>query len=130
VAHREAAVSLTAVKGFFLRRQFADGAIRGVATKGALSASDELASLLRPGGELLGSPGIRPGIRTLSSRQALDDLFEQLSARGVPTNSKYPGTGFDLPDGGFVGLRESARYGPTIDINIPGFEVFKYHLGG
>jgi hypothetical protein len=41
----------------------------------------------------------------------------------------YNGVAIDLPGGGFIGLRESTKHGPTIDINVPGFEdVTKFHF--
>jgi len=70
-----------------------------------------------------------PGIREVSSQKELDELFEQIRAHGTPTQSRYPGTGYDLPGGGFVGRRESKRFGPTLDINIPAVrDVRKIHV--
>lgn len=85
--------------------------------------------ILRPGGSPIGNAGTSPGIREVSTRKQLDDLFEELSIHGSPTSSRYPGTGVDLPGGGFVGLRQSQRHGPTLDINIPGLrDVRKIHV--
>jgi hypothetical protein len=85
--------------------------------------------ILRPGGAPIGRPGTSPGIREVSTREELDDLFEQLRIHGSPTSSKYPGTGIDLEGGGFLGLRQSGRHGPTLDVNIPGVrDVRKIHV--
>jgi len=92
------------------------------------SFADDVTHILAPGGELVGAPGMRDGVRTLPSRDALEDLFEQLSSHGIPTTRTYGGRGFDLPNGGFVGLRHSRRWGTTIDVNLPGFDIDKFHL--
>jgi hypothetical protein len=85
--------------------------------------------ILRPDGKPIGRSGESPGIREVSTREELKDLFEQLRIHGTPTSSRYPGTGFDLPGGGFIGLRESRQHGPTLDINIPGLrDVRKIHV--
>jgi hypothetical protein len=70
-----------------------------------------------------------PGIREVSSQKELDDLFEELRVHGTPTGSRYPGSGYDLTGGGFIGRRQSKKFGPTLDINIPGVEdVTKIHV--
>ena len=87
--------------------------------------------LVRPRGTPIGRPGTTPGIREVPSAKDLDELFEQLRKHGTPTKSRYPGSGYDLPGGGFVGRRESKRFGPTLDINIPGVpDVKKVHVSG
>ncbi len=51
-------------------------------------------------------------------------------AHETPTSRNYPGTGYELPGGGFVGRRQSERFGPTLDVNIPGVhDVRKVHVG-
>jgi hypothetical protein len=87
------------------------------------------AEIIRPGGNPIGRPGKTPGIRELPTQKALDDLFDELRVHGAPTRSRYPGVGYDLPDGGFVGRRESKQYGPTLDIKVQGIEdVSKIHV--
>lgn len=87
--------------------------------------------LVRPRGKPIGTPGTSPGIRRVSSQKELDELFEQLRAHGTPTSRNYPGTGYDLPGGGFVGRRQSHRFGPTLDVDVPGVhDVRKVHVGG
>jgi hypothetical protein len=92
---------------------------------------DQPPTRLRPGGNAIGRAGASPGIRELDTADELDEVFEVLRVHGSPTTSRYPGAGFDLPGGGFVGRRESKRFGPTLDINIPGIDdIRKIHVRG
>jgi hypothetical protein len=111
------------------RRSAAKGRTRRPVRGGAPgSAADEV---LRPGGNAIGRAGASPGIRELDTADELDEVFEVFRVHGSPTTSRYPGTGFDLPGGGFVGRRESKRFGPTLDINIPGIDdIRKIHVRG
>jgi hypothetical protein len=85
--------------------------------------------IIRPGGSLIGRAGRSPGIREVDTPGEVDDLFEQIRIHGTPTKSAYAGEGYDLPGGGFVGRRISEKYGPTLDLNLPGVEdIFKVHV--
>jgi hypothetical protein len=95
---------------------------------GAAVATESAAEIVVPGGQLIGSPGIQAGVRTLGLNEMMD-TFSQLANVGQPTSSDYPGIGYDLPGNGFVGLRMSIEFGPTVDINILGLsEIDKFHL--
>jgi hypothetical protein len=81
-----------------------------------------------PGGVPIGTTGSRPSIREVPGGQpAADDLFDDLTAGGTPANvPTYPGTMYDLPGGGRVGLRPASKSGPpTIDVDIPGIPIKK-----
>lgn len=94
---------------------------------GGAAKPDEI---LRPGGELIGTTGRSPGIREVDSPAEIDDLFERIRIHGTPTKSRCGGEGYDLPGGGFVGRRNSKKYGPILDINLPGVDdIFKVHVG-
>jgi hypothetical protein len=86
--------------------------------------------LLRPGGMPIGRPGKSPGIREVTSQKEIDDQFDALRMHGTPTqNLDYGGIGYDLRGGGFVGRRESKRFGPTLDVDIPNVtDVRKIHI--
>ena len=85
--------------------------------------------IIRPGGQLIGQPGRRAGIREVDDAGVVDDLFEQIRIHGTPAKSRYPGEGYDLPGGGFVGRRVSTKHGPTLDVNLPGGDdIFKVHV--
>lgn len=91
------------------------------------SSPDEV---LRPGGSPIGRSGTSSGIRRVDSEDQLDEVFDKLASQGAPTQRNYPGSGYDLPGGGFVGKRQSADHGPTLDIDVPGFgDVRKIHVG-
>ncbi|MEO9180359.1 MAG: RHS repeat-associated core domain-containing protein, partial [Acidimicrobiales bacterium] len=94
------------------------------AEEGATSAMD----ILKPGGSLIGKQGESEGVRTLGSDE-MDSTFSKLSNLGEQTSSKYPGKGYDLPNGDFVGMRMSEQFGRTLDVNIKSVEeVTKFHL--
>ena len=88
--------------------------------------------ILTPGGTPIGTPnGNDETIRNLpGGQQAAQELFGQLSAGGTPANQPtYPGTGVNLPGGGFVGIRPASKSGgPAIDVNIPGINIGKIHF--
>ena len=103
-----------------------------IGAAGANKTLQHLTSILKPGGKLIGEAGVRPGIRVLSGDlKAAEDLALDLGKIGqIRNHPKDPGgVAFDLPGGGFVGLRESKEFGPTIDIKVPGFpEISKLHF--
>jgi hypothetical protein len=78
-----------------------------------------LESILAPGGERIGSvnPGATEDIRTVSpaefERIRSDLLSGATPARGAET---YPGVVYERPDGSLLGIRNSRRYGATIDV--------------
>jgi hypothetical protein len=93
-----------------------------------MSAQD----LLMPGGNPLGTPGgktkNRQNIREAPGGQsAANNLFGHLTKGGkANTPAGYPGTGIDLPGGGWVGMRPVSKSGPpTIDIDIPNIPIKK-----
>lgn len=84
--------------------------------------------LLMPAGEPIGMEGSWPAIREIpGGRTAADDFFRDLTLGGIPVSLPgYPGTMFDLPGGGRVGLRPISKSGvPTIDIDIAGIPIKK-----
>ena len=90
--------------------------------------SDSPQDILMPGGQLVGKPS-DPGVQEVQSEAEIQEIFDALTADATPsTKPNYEGKGYDLPGGGFVGLRDSKKYGPTIDINIPGIPIDKIHL--
>lgn len=76
-------------------------------------------SILAPGGVRIGSvnPGATEDIRTVSptefERIRSDLLSGATPARGSET---YPGVVYERPDGSLLGIRNSRRYGTTIDV--------------
>jgi len=81
-----------------------------------------------PGGNPVGSPGAGRKVRTVpGGKQAADEMFDDLKSGGTAnTPQKYPGQGYDLPGGGWVGLRPTSKSGePTIDIQVPGIPIRK-----
>jgi RHS repeat-associated protein len=70
----------------------------------------------------LGRPGTFPNIIELPGGQGgADDVFDELSKGGKPTNNpRYPGRQVRMPDGTVVGSRPGNDGTPTIDLNIPG----------
>jgi hypothetical protein len=84
-----------------------------------------------PGGNPVGEEGTRPDIRELPGGQSgAESMFNELSKGGTPnTPPNYPGTGTNVPGGGWVGLRPESKSGPpTIDVNIPGVPIDKINL--
>jgi RHS repeat-associated protein len=85
--------------------------------------------VIAPEGNLIGSPGNGPDVRILPGGQAgAEALLEQLLPPGsTPYTGNYPGTGYNLPNGGFVGYRPISGSGPpTIDLSIEGMNPLKF----
>jgi hypothetical protein len=81
-----------------------------------------------PNGKLIGAKGNKSSIREVpGGERAANDLFDDLTTGGqLVTIPTYPGTMFDLPGGGRVGLRPKSKSGePTIDVDIPGVPIKK-----
>ena len=56
-------------------------------------------------------------------------IYDRLSRGGMPYDGDYPGIAVELPDGGFVGIRNADTDNPTIDVNIPGIRaIAKLHF--
>jgi len=76
--------------------------------------------------------GSRPDIRILSGdKKIAENLTLDLGKLGqIRNHPRDPqGIAFDLPGGGFIGLRESTKYGATIDIKVRGLEdISKIHF--
>lgn len=95
------------------------------------AAGTRCATLLLPGGKVLGQAGSKAAIRELQGGlKEAQALFDQLAQGGkVVQNSTYPGTLVQLPTGGTVGLRTTMTKSPgtaaTIDVNIPGIPIDK-----
>lgn len=85
---------------------------------------------MHPEGKPLGTAGSRGTIREVSGGpEEVQRLFDELSAGGTPApRPKYPGTGVQLPDGGWVGLRMSDEFGLTLDVDVPGVSFTKVHF--
>jgi len=64
---------------------------------------------------------------TTGGKPAADKMFDDLKQGGTQnTPAGYPGQGYDLLGGGWVGLRPTSKSGePTIDVNIPGIPIRK-----
>ena len=87
--------------------------------------NDPTLDILYPNGQPIGTQqGRDPRIRTVQNQEELQQVFDALTVDATPLRNG----GYRLPDGGFVRLRDSREYGPTIDINIPGIEIDKIHL--
>lgn len=92
-----------------------------------------LHSILVPGGELIGNPGSSVKIRTVSPEEFETLRFELLEGAGpVSGPEDYKGMVFERPDGSLIGIRNSDKYGTTIDVikstsrTIPnGFRIHK-----
>ncbi|HLN37806.1 MAG TPA: hypothetical protein VK337_08500 [Xanthobacteraceae bacterium] len=92
-----------------------------------------LHSILVPGGELIGEPGSGVKIRTVSPEEFESLRFDLLEGAGpVSGPDSYKGMAFERPDGSVIGIRNSLRYGTTIDVlqstshSIPnGFRIHK-----
>ena len=74
--------------------------------------------------------GRSPGVKTVSSEAALQDLFDKLSQGGTDsTPATYNGQIVVLPDGTTVGIRySSSSGGPTIDVKFPNKNKGKVHV--
>jgi hypothetical protein len=84
--------------------------------------------ILMPSGRPVGVAGPGRKVRIVQGDQkTAEDMFADLSFEGkLNTPPGYPGKGFDLPSGGWVGLRPTSKSGePTIDIDIPGIPLRK-----
>jgi hypothetical protein len=81
-----------------------------------------------PNGRPIGTEGSKPFIREIpGGADAAKGLFHELAknAKNV-TPEGYPGTLYQLPDGGYVGYRPASTSGPpTIDVNIPDIPIKK-----
>lgn len=89
--------------------------------------------LLLPGGKPIGNPGPGRQVREISGgAKEADELFSQLTQGGTAkTPSGYPGKGFELAGGGWVGVRPKSKSGPpTIDVNVPGMPIRKIKFVG
>jgi hypothetical protein len=74
-----------------------------------------------PGGEPVGEPGRRPGIRVLPGGfEAAKGFFGELSKLGEETEADaYSGLLVQLDEEGRVGLRPASKSGePTIDVGL------------
>jgi hypothetical protein len=74
--------------------------------------------------------GKNAGVRVVDSADELQSLFGRLSSGGkVVEGSSYPGKLVELGDKTTVGLRAASKSeGPTIDIKLPGGELWKVHV--
>jgi RHS repeat-associated protein len=89
------------------------------AEEGSTAVEDALAGL---------TPGNSPGVYTVNSPEELQQIYDELSAGGKPTDSSYPGQEVELPDGTRVGIREASKTGgSTVDINQGGTQ-YKIHV--
>jgi hypothetical protein len=78
---------------------------------------------------MIGKPGSQ-GVRDLEGGQLeAESLFNRLCTGATKIDKPtYDGTMYQLRNGGTVGLRMSEKYGPTIDVNIPGVAFKKIHF--
>ena len=88
--------------------------------------------ILTPGGTPIGTPGLG-GDETVRNvpggPQAAQQIYDQLAQGGSPYHGDYPGMAVELPDGGFIGIRNADTGNPTIDVNIPSISrVSKLHF--
>jgi hypothetical protein len=88
--------------------------------------------ILLSGGEPIGTPshGGDETIRNIpGGPKAAREIYDRLSRGGTAYHGNYPGTGVELPNGGFIGIRGADTAHPTIDVNIPGLaKVSKLHF--
>ncbi|MBI5622685.1 MAG: hypothetical protein HY924_02785 [Elusimicrobia bacterium] len=95
----------------------------------AISGSAErLRNILIPDGRMIGGPGSSSDIRRVAGTiRDAEAMFARLT-QGTES-MPHPGRGVlgrfaRLPEGGTVGLRYASKSGPpTIDVNVPGFEM-------
>ncbi|HET9909551.1 MAG TPA: DNRLRE domain-containing protein [Anaerolineales bacterium] len=99
---------------------------------GVIAATEDDESpedILMPDGNPIGTSEDDERIRTIQTEEEMEEIFDRLTVNGTSvTKPTYEGDGYNLPDGGFVGWRDSRDHGPTIDINIPGIPIDKLHL--
>ena len=78
-----------------------------------------LGNILAPGGEPIGEvyPGATPEIRTVSPAE-FEALESELLSGAIPVSAPdtYDGMVFERPDGSLIGIRNSDRYGITLDV--------------
>jgi RHS repeat-associated protein len=87
----------------------AEGAAGAVGEEGSTAVEDALDGL---------RPGRSPNVYEVDSPEELQQIYDELSRGGKPTDSSYPGQEVELPDGTRVGIRETSKSGgPAIDIN-------------
>ena len=96
--------------------------IDGPFTKSGVAAIEEAWATLK---------GTNAGIKEVGTAAEIEEWFARMSngARKTP-KAGYDGRFMTLPDGSTVGLRESTKYGPTIDIHQTGMEPWKIHIKG
>jgi len=81
-----------------------------------------------PGGNPLGMPGPGRKVREVpGGKKEAEKTFDDLKKGGTKnTPAGYPGQGYDLSGGGWVGLRPNSKSGePTIDVNVPDIPIRK-----
>jgi hypothetical protein len=86
------------------------------------------ADILMPRGTPVGVQGRSPGIREMpGGMPAAQKMFDELiKGASLYTPPNYPGTGYNLVGGGWVGLRPTSKSGPpTIDVSVPGIPLDK-----
>ncbi|WP_082969605.1 type VII secretion target [Mycobacterium kyorinense] len=73
--------------------------------------------------------GTKPNFLEIRSGEDLRSFWNWLT-QGVPdsTGTGYPGTQRVLSDGTIVGIRESEKFGPTMEIRSPNKDYFKVHV--
>jgi hypothetical protein len=90
--------------------------------------------ILKPAGAYVGSYDPKTGILTVKDTATMTSLYKQLKLGGTPAGTSYPGQLTNLPGNATVGLKNKAKVpgasspnsvGPSVDINIPGFNVKK-----
>ena len=90
--------------------------------------------ILKPGGKYIGSYDTSTKILTVKDTDTMTNVYKQLKLGGDPAGKAYPGQLTNLPGGGTVGLKNKPTIpkanspnsvGPSVDINIPGFNVEK-----
>lgn len=127
--------TISAVRGDYVDAALsAIGALPVLGTIGKLGgrlpdALRYLEDILRPGGKLIGEAGTKDVIRVLpaSEREALSVELSKVGS--IVENQRYPGRIREVPGLGNIGFRDNSRFGPTIDINIEGFEdITKIHF--
>ena len=96
-------------------------------------SSDRAKDFLMPGGRLIGHEGSQADIReVIGTKTDAGKLLNDIR-QGQGTKSKtYPGIGYNLPDGGFVGIRsgdqqsaKSKDVDATLDVKIKGVPIKK-----
>jgi hypothetical protein len=79
---------------------------------------------------VIGKTGSQAGIRELQGGQfEAESLFNRLCMGATKiAKPSYEGTMYEFENGGTVGLRMSDKWGPTIDVNIPGAAISRIHF--